>query len=129
MKFRDLVISSLKETDWDDPTERYWDRSPVEVPKLEKEKIYSKPIQPLAKEELVFIKIISKQLFGLQQTNEMYLTNDEKFPYTWDQEKAKKFPLSKAEKFVDSHPKTIRQDPVLKGDEFKHEVHYEIEQI
>lgn len=23
--------ASLKETDWDDPTERYWDKSPVEV--------------------------------------------------------------------------------------------------
>ena len=131
MKFRDLVLSSLKETtDWDDPTERYWDRSrPVEVPKIEKEKIYSKPIQPLAKEELVFIKRINKQLFGLQQTNEMYLTNKKDFPYTDNKEKAWKFPLSKAEKFVDDHPKIIQQDPVLKSDQFKYEVHFEIEQI
>ena len=128
--FKDLLVSTLlTETDWDDPTERYWDRSPVEVPKIEKEKIYSKPIQPLDKEELVFIKCVTKQLFGSQATNEMYLTNRKPFPYTYDQEKAWKFPLSKAEKFVDSHPKEVKQMPMLKGDQYKYEVHFEIEQI
>ena len=125
---RDYLVSSilLMETDWNDPTERYWDRSPVEI---ENEKIYSKPIQPVGKEELVFIKAITKPLWGSQKPNEMYLTNKEKFPYTYDQEKAWKFPLSKAEQFVDSHPKTVKQDPILKGDQFKYEVHFEIEQI
>ena len=128
--FRDYIVSTLLlETDWDDPTERYWDRSPVEVPKIEKEKIYSKPIQPLSKEELVFIKAITKPLWGSQKPNEMYLTNKEKFPYTYDQEKAWKFPLSKAEQFVDSHPKIVKQDPILKGNQFKYELHFEIEQI
>ena len=128
MKFGNLVTSVLlRETiDYDDPTERYWDRSPVTI---EPEKIYSKPIDPVQKEELVWIKCITKQLFGSQLTNEMYLTNKEKFPYTYDQEKAWKYPLSKAEKFVDSHPKEVKQMPMMQGDQYKYEIHYEIEQI
>ena len=127
MNFGNLVFSTLlTETDWSDPTERYFDRSPVSV---EPEKIYSKPIEPLKKEELVWIKCITKQLFGSQLTNEMYLTNDKKFPYTWNKEKAYKYPLSKAEKFVDDHPKEIKQMPLMKGDQYKYETHFEIEQI
>lgn len=127
MNFGNLVFSTLlSETDWSDPTERYFDRSPVNI---EPEKIYSKPIEPLKKEELVFIKCITKQLFGSQLTNEMYLTNDKKFPYTWNKEKAYKYPLSKAEKFVDDHPKETKQMPLMKDDKYKYETHFEIEQI
>ena len=70
MNFGNLVFSTLlSETDWSDPTERYFDHSPVNI---EPEKIYSKPIEPLKKEEFVFIKCITKQLFGSQLTNEIF---------------------------------------------------------
>lgn len=134
-KFSSLFYFTLLEGyDRDDPTDNFWQaardyKAQQFQDRIEKEKIYSKPIEPLKKEDLVFIKAITKPLYGAQRANEMYLTNQEKFPYTYNPEKAWKFPMSKAQKFVDDHPKVIKDDPVLKGDQYKYELHFEIEQI
>ena len=123
MKFKDWFLKEA--IDYDDPTERYWDRKPIEKPKIEKEKIYSKPIMPLTKEDLVYIKCISVLKNDPYLSCEMYLTNDDKRKYTYDKNKASRFPLSVAEKFIEKHPKFVRDDGI--GN--KYDTHFELEQV
>ena len=122
-KFKELIETILKEYDRDDPSDNPWLAArQYKQDQLEREKLYSKPIQPVKPEELVYIKSINTEQFGSYRTNEMYLTNKKDFPYCYTKEKAFKFPASKAEQFVVNHPKQI----VNKMGNF-YEVHFEIE--
>ena len=123
--FKQLVKTVLKEYDRDDPTDNPWlAAKQFKQNQFKKEKLYSKPIQPVKPEDLVYIKVVNVQQFGSFKANEMYLTNKKEFPYTYYQEKAYKFPLSKAEAFVEKHPKEIIDNM---GE--KYERHFEIEKI
>lgn len=121
--FRNLVETVLKEYDRDDPHDNPWGfAKEFKQNQFEKEKLYSKPIQPVKPEDLVYIKSISTQQFGFYNTAEMYLTNNKEKPYTYDKEKAYKFPLSKAEEFIEKHPKEI-----ITSYGMKYQRHFELE--
>lgn len=123
--FKQLVETVLKEYDRDDPHDNPWGfAKEFKQNQFEKEKLYSKPIQPVKPEDLVYIKVVNVQQFGSFRANEMYLTNKKEFPYTYYREKAYKFPVSKAEAFVEKHPKEIIDNM---GE--KYERHFEIEKI
>ena len=120
-KFKELFKTVLKETDWDDPSERYWDRSPVNV---EPETLYSKPINPVKKEDLCYLKGIFVNTIT-HNVNVYYIsTTNGKSPYVKEKENATKFKVEDAEKFIEQHPKRLVKN---KNSEF--ELHFEIEKI
>ena len=121
--FRNLIETVLTEIDYDDPTERYWDRSPVNVdPDLQKNILYSKPINPVKKDEPVYIKIITTEKYGNSNTKVVYLKSNKTDPFTNDKSQASRFKLADAEIFVNKHPK---KDIMISG--VPYERHLEIE--
>lgn len=120
-KFKELFETVLKETDWDDSTERYWDRSPVNI---EPETLYSKPINPVKKEDLCYLKAIFVNT-TTSNVNVYYISNTNgKSPYVKEIEKATKFKVKDGEKFIEQHPKKLVKN---KTSEF--ELHFELEKI
>ena len=122
-KFKSLIEAFLTEYDRDDPTDNFYQAAKdYKNQEFEKNKLYSKPIKPLALEDKVYIKAISTEQFGSYRTNEMYLTNKKDFPYCYSKEKAFKFPISRAEEFINNHSKQV----VTKlGNPY--EIHFELE--
>lgn len=111
-KFRNLIETTLKETDWDDPTERYWDRSPVKV----------EPINPVKKNDLAYLKGIFINT-TTHNSNVFYIsTTNGKSPYVREIEKATKFKVEDAEKFIEQHPKQL-----VKNKNAEFELHFEME--
>lgn len=128
-KFKNFVFGiMLQETDWDDPTERYWDRSPVSIDNpdsiVKKDTLYSKPINPVQKEDQVFIKCITQAVNSNLDPQVMYLTGDKNKPYTFFERNAKRFSLSVANSFIEKHP---RSTFTTKYDNREYERHYEIQ--
>lgn len=111
-KFKNLILDvMLQETDWDDPTERYWDRSPVSTDTtIKKDTLYTKPINPLKNQDEVYIKCVTFNVSSPSMNAVMYLTGNEDFKYTFDVRKAKKFPLEAAQVFIDKHQKEQFED-------------------
>ena len=121
-KFKDFAFSVLlTEYDRDDPTDNFW-QAAKDYKRMEKEKLYSKPINPLKNDDKVFIKVIIVDLKTSNVRSIMYLTGKEDFPYTYDRKKAKVFNVSEAEEFVKRHPKETIDDFGR-----KYEKHFEIE--
>lgn len=119
--FRNLIETLLTEIDYDDPTERYWDRSPVEV---EPETLYSKPIKPVQKDNLVCIKGVFVNTIT-SNINVYYISlENKKSPYVKEKENATKFKVEDAEKFIEQHPKQL-----VKNKNAEFELHFEIEKI
>lgn len=117
--FRNLIETLLTEIDYDDPTERYWDRSPVDV---EPETLYSKPINPVKKEDLAYLKGIFVNT-STNNVNVYYIsTTNGKSPYVKEKENATKFKVEDAEKFIEQHPKQL-----VKNKNAEFELHFEIE--
>lgn len=117
--FRNLIETLLTEIDYDDPTERYWDRSPVEV---EPETLYSKPIKPVQKDSLVCIKGVFVNTIT-SNVNVYYISlENKKSPYVKEKENATKFKVEDAEKFIEQHPKQL-----VKNKNAEFELHFEIE--
>ena len=117
--FRNLIETLLTEIDYDDPTERYWDRSPVEV---EPETLYSKPIKPVQKDNLVCIKGVFVNIIT-SNINVYYISlENKKSPYVKEKENATKFKVEDAEKFIEQHPKQL-----VKNKNAEFELHFEIE--
>lgn len=111
-KFRNLIETTLKETDWDDPTERYWDRSPIKV----------EPINPVKKNDFAYLKGIFINT-TTHNSNVFYIsTTNGKSPYVREIEKATKFKVEDAEKFIEQHPKQL-----VKNKNAEFELHFEIE--
>lgn len=123
--FRQLIETVFLEYDRNDPSDNPWlAAKQYKQAQFEKEKLYSKPIQPLKPKDLVYIKVVNIQQFGSFKSNELYLTNKKDFPYTYYREKAYKFPIDKAEEFIKNHPKEIINNL---GE--KYERHFELEKI
>lgn len=119
--FRNLIETLLTEIDYDDPTERYWDRSPVEV---EPETLYSKPIKPVQKDNLVCIKGVFVNIIT-SNVNVYYISlENKKSPYVKEKENATKFKAEDAEKFIEQHPKQL-----VKNKNAEFELHFEIEKL
>lgn len=132
-KFKNFVFNvMLQETDWDDPTERYWDRSPhndepKEKPQeiIKKDTLYTKPIKPLELEDKVYIKAILTNPLTYDKVNIMYLTGKKEQPYTYDKVKAERYPVQVGEEFVKNHNKTVITTP--EGQRL--ERHFELEKV
>ena len=122
-KFKNFIFSVMLDEgiDYDDSTERYWDRSPVEI---KKDTLYSKLINPVQKEDQVFIKCITQAVNSNIDPQIMYLTGDKNKPYTFFERNAKRFSLSTANAFIKKHPRSTFKPSY---DNREYERHYEIQ--
>lgn len=111
-KFKTLIFSTIlnEAIDYDDPTERYWDRSSSSSdnikPQIKKNTLYTKPINPVQDQDNVYIKCVTTNVNSPSLQAVMYLTGNKDKKYTYDKETAKKFPADKAEEFINKHDKT-----------------------
>lgn len=120
--FKNLVETVLKEYDRDDPHDNPWGfAKQFKQDQFEKEKLYSKPIQPVKSQEFVYIKAIftSQDSF---KNSVFYIANQPK-PYVRDKEQATKYSVIDGENFIKKYPKQIVQDK--NGNSF--ERHFELE--
>ena len=127
-KFKQLVLLTLKEeTDWDDPTERYWDRSPVNVEPISNtnSNIKEKPINPVSNSDRFYIKAIVTNLAD-NKNHVFYLKANKpgQSPYMPNKENASKFKLQYVEDFIKQHDKKI----ITKGDK-QFQLHFESEKV
>lgn len=120
--FRNLVETVLKEYDRDDPHDNPWEAAKkYKQDQFEKERLYSKNINPVKPEEFVYIKAIFVNQNNFK-TGVFYIANQQK-PYVREKERATKYSVIDGEKFIEKHPKEIVQDK--NGNSF--ERHFELE--
>lgn len=127
-KFRNLILSLKEETDWDDPTERYWDRSPVKVEPLstsDNSQIKEKPINPVSNSDKFCIKAIVTTLDD-NKNHIFYLKSNKpgQSPYIQDKSDATLFTLQQVEDFINKHDKKI-----ITKNNHKFQLHFESERI
>ena len=120
--FKNLVETDLKEYDRDDPHDNPWGfAKQFKQDQFEKEKLYSKPIQPVKPQEFVYIKAIFTSQDNFKNSI-FYIANQSK-PYVRDKEQATKYSVIDGENFIKKYPKQIVQDK--NGNSF--ERHFELE--
>lgn len=132
-RIRKIIESVLTETDWDDRSEQYWphsiddeDNSTKDTkPEIKKDTLYSKPIKPLELEDKVYIKAILTNPLTYDKVNIMYLTGKKEQPYTYDKNKAERYPVQVGEEFVKNHDKNVITTP--EGQRL--ERHFELEKV
>jgi hypothetical protein len=124
-KFKELVETILKEYDRDDPHDNPWAfAKQFKQDQYEKNKLYSKLINPVKSNDLVYIKaiFINQNTFN---SNIFYISNTQPKPYVREKENATKFSVADGENFIKKYPKQLVQDK--KGNTF--ERHFELEKI
>lgn len=123
--FKNLVETVLKEYDRDDPHDNPWGfAKKYKQDQFEKNRLYSKQINPVKSNELVYIKAIFVNMNNFK-TSIYYISNTEPKPYVREKEKATKYSVADGENFIKKYPKQIITDK--NGNSF--ERHFELEKI
>ena len=124
--FKKLIENILVEYDRDDLSDNFWQAAKnYKQTQFEKEKLYSKTINPVNAKDLVYIKAV----FTNKTTNNIsvfYISNNQpKSPYVKEKSQATQFSVTEGENFINKHPKQIVKDK--NNNEF--ERHFELEKI
>ena len=123
--FKKLIENILVEYDRDDLSDNFWQAAKdYKQTQFEKEKLYSKAINPVKSNELVYIKAIFVNMSNFK-TSIYYISNIEPKPYVREKEKATKYSVTDGENFIKKYPKQIISDK--NGNSF--ERHFELEKI
>lgn len=108
--FKELIETVLKEYDREDPHDNPWGfAKKYKQDQFEKERLYSKNINPVKPEEFVYIKAIFRNTDSFK-TSVFYISNTQPKPYVREKENATKFSAIDGENFIKKFPKQIVQD-------------------
>ena len=124
--FKKLIENILVEYDRDDPSDNFWQTATdYKQTQFEKEKLYSKTINPVNTKDLVYIKAV----FTNKTTNNIsvfYISNNQpKSPCVKEKSQSTQFSVTEGENFINKYPKQIVKDK--NNNEF--ERHFELEKI